>query len=186
MRTKAGIQSRARNRLGRPFPGGLPSGLSRRSARRRGAHRIEPVAPGERLSKRVDENAHLCRQMLAVRIDRRDREHRGWVVPQQGHDGTGSKLLMEVERRNERYPETSHHSEAQQLRVGRNEVSRDAHRERRAVRANEAPLVSERGEGVANAVVGGKIGRARRLGMSFRGRRRSSTARGASQRGAAS
>jgi hypothetical protein len=50
--------------------------------RMRSAVRIEPVAPGEQLGERVDENAYLRRQMPTVRIDRRDRELCGWVVPQ--------------------------------------------------------------------------------------------------------
>src|ERR1700692_727495 len=97
------------------------------SVRMRSPFRIEPVAPGERSSERIDENAHLRRQMLTVRIERRDRELGCWVVPQQRHEGTGSKLLMDVERRKERQPKAGDNSVASQLRVGRNEVSRDAH-----------------------------------------------------------
>jgi hypothetical protein len=59
---------------------------------------------------------------------------------------------MEVERRNERHPEAGDHSGAHQLRVGRNEISRDADRERSAVRVGEAPLVSVRVVGVGIAV----------------------------------
>ena len=72
---------------------------------------------------------------------------------------------MDVERRNERQPKAGDNDVAPQLRVGRHEVSRDAHRNRHAVRISEAPLVSEWVEGVANAVVGRKIGRAHRLGV---------------------
>ena len=128
--------------------------IHRVSVRMRSALRIEPVAPGEQPGERVDENAHLRRQMLTVRIERRDRELGCSVVPQQGHEGTGSKLLVDVERRNERQPKAGDNYEAPQHRVGCNEVSRDAHRERLAVWVGEAPFVSERVEGVANAVVG--------------------------------
>jgi len=76
--------------------------IHRVSVRMRSALRIEPVAPGEQPSERVDEHAHLRRQMLTVRIKRRDRELGCSVVPQERHEGTGSKLLMDVERRNER------------------------------------------------------------------------------------
>lgn len=62
--------------------------IHRVSARRRSALRIEPVAPGEQPSERVDEDAHLCRLMPTVRVDRRDRELRGWVVPA-GVTGSG-------------------------------------------------------------------------------------------------
>jgi hypothetical protein len=68
------------------------------SVRMRSALRIEPVAPGEQPGERVDENAHLRRQMPTVRIKRRDRELGCSVVPQERHEGTGSKLLMDVER----------------------------------------------------------------------------------------
>jgi hypothetical protein len=139
--------------------------IHRVSVRMRSALRIEPVTPGEQPSERVDEHAHLRRQMLTVWIERRDRELGCWVVPQQRHEGTGSKLLMDVERRKDRQPKAGDNGVAPQLRVGRNEVSRDAHREQLAVRVDEAPLVSERVEGVVNAVVGRKIGGAHRLGM---------------------
>jgi hypothetical protein len=133
----------------------------------RTALRIEPVAPGERSSERVDEHAHLRRQMLTVRIERRDREFGCWVVPQQRHEGTGSKLFMDVERRNEPQPKAGDNGVESQLHVGRNEVSRDAHRDRLAVGVDEVPLVSERVEGVVNAVVGREIGGARWLGMAL-------------------
>jgi hypothetical protein len=80
--------------------------------------------------------------------------------------------VIDGERRNERQPKAGENSEAPQLRVGRNEVPRDVHRDRPAVRVGEAPFVSERVEGVANAVVSRKIGGARRLGMGFKVRRR--------------
>jgi DNA-binding transcriptional LysR family regulator len=76
---------------------GLPrkyQSVHRVSSRRR-ALWIEPVAPGKQPNERVDKDAHLRRQMLTVRIDRRDREHWAGVVPQQGHEGTGLKLLID-------------------------------------------------------------------------------------------
>src|SRR5580704_10457932 len=84
--------------------------IHRVSVRMRSAFRIEPVAVGEQLGERVDEHAHLRRQMLTVRIERRDRELGCSVVPQQGHEGTGSKLLMDVERRKESQPKPGDNS----------------------------------------------------------------------------
>src|SRR5882672_11118652 len=90
--------------------------IHRVSVRMRSALRIEPVAPSEQPGERVDEHAHLRRQMLTVRIERSDRELGCSVVPQQRHEGTGSKLLMDVERRNEPQPKAGDNSVESQLR----------------------------------------------------------------------
>ena len=82
--------------------------IHRLSGRRRSARWIEPVASSEQPGEGVDEDAHLRRQMPTVRKDRGDRELLGWVVPQQRHDGTGSKLLMDFKRRDERHPKAGY------------------------------------------------------------------------------